>query len=101
MYIKVDCNEIEKTKKEVENYVALVEQQMQVADNAMEALKATWQGDDANQAYIKWESLQDSTSTTYAMKKELDAYAAILNITLQEYRKAQNNVLLSALKLPM
>ena len=98
--INVEHSQFNRTAEAIDKYISNMNKQMNLANNAMNSMFATWKGIDANAYKNKWDTVIGSTSTCVKMKKSLSSYSKYLRYAGNRYKTAQANAVNRANKLP-
>lgn len=98
--IKVNHSQLNKTAQTIDDYVSKMTKQMNSANNEMKDLFSSWKGIDASAYKTKWNTVNDSDSTYYNMKKSLSSYSKYLKYAGEKYKTAQADAINRANKLP-
>lgn len=99
--IKVNHSQFDKTAQSIDDYVSKMTKQMNSANNAMKDMFSSWKGVDATAYKTKWDTVNDTDSTYYKMKKSLSSYSKYLRSAGNKYKTAQANAINRANKLPI
>lgn len=92
-FLDVNYLEFEKAASAVEDYITKQKQKMAMANQEIASLSANWQGEDFSQLKMKWNELDDSSSTAGSLQKNLKDYAETLRYVAAQYKKAQKRAI--------
>nr|WP_263324552.1 WXG100 family type VII secretion target [Neobacillus sp. Marseille-Q6967] len=92
-FIDVNYNEFETAASAVDDYVAKQKQKMNLANQEVTKLGASWQGKDYQQFQSKWNEVDDGSSTAGSLQKSLEDYADTLRYAADQYKKAQKKAI--------
>lgn len=98
--IRVDLDQLERTKSEVHDYVQKMRATMTRAQREVVQLSASWQGEDYDQFRTTFGKLDDKDSAHEKMAKALESYEEYLRYAKKEYTNVRNNARNRANSLP-
>lgn len=99
--IEVNHKTLRNVAKAIDNYCDEQNREMRSADSAVkQMLSSGWTGADAYTFSDKWESVDDSSSTTVKLRDSLKKYSEGLTACANEYQNAQEEAYNEANRLP-
>lgn len=99
-YIKVDHSLFATSVKKIDEYVADMKMKMGNANDKIDELSSTWQGNDNIQFKLQWDKVTCAGSTYAEMLKALENYSDFLQYASKEYKEAQVDAVSRANALP-
>ena len=98
--IKVNHNTLDTAANTIDEYIRNMDSKIGKANSAVTTMLSTWQGNDANEFKVKWDTVDDADSTHGMMRKSLESYASFLRNASSKYKNAQINAINRANSLP-
>lgn len=99
-YIKVDHSKLESTATAIDDYVAVLENQMKGVQSEVATLSSSWQGPDFEQFKSQLDKVDDEDSVHANMINALESYAKYLRFAANKYKEAQTHAVNRANDLP-
>lgn len=90
-FVEVEFRVLSDTVGSAWNCASTLESQKNAANSEMEALQASWQGQDATDFFSKWEQTKDGDSTYEKLKYAIESYARFVDYCKVQYKYAQDN----------
>jgi len=99
--VEVNHRVLRDVAEAVTNYCAAQDREMRAADNDVKSMLASdWLGYDAQEFGRKWESVDDSSSTSVKFRESLKNFGESLGACAKEYQTAQEDTYNEADRLP-
>lgn len=98
--IKVNHNVLDTAANTIDEHIRNMDSKIGKANTSVTTMLATWQGNDANEFKIKWDTVDDADSTHGMMRKSLESYSYFLRNASSKYKNAQINAINRANSLP-
>lgn len=99
-YIKINHSDLERTAREIDNYISSQKRSMTKMGNEIYSLSSYWSGKDYDQIINEWKGINSKNSTTGRMVSALEGYSDFLRFCAQQYKNAQSRAVNLANMLP-
>jgi len=99
-YIRVDHKKLIVAADAVKDYRGLLTSKMQIANQIVDDMRASWRGDDAVQFQHQWDLVSAEGSVCRKMSDSLKSYEDYLRFASDTYKNAQIDAVNMADSLP-
>lgn len=99
-FVEVDFNTLGSTVGSAWNCASTLQSKKNAADSQIDGIKGSWNGQDADDFYAKWEETKNDGSSYGRLKYAVESYARYVDYCKAQYQYAQSNAYNRANSIP-